>query len=100
MLPFRARENLGAMIIKGYSGFSKPPALQEPHHQIVQCYIQDTRWEGAYSSAAPANWAMYVWDVDIQIKKNNTLTASLQRGKAPPTSVLDMTLNNLMIRLQ
>ena len=28
----------------------------------------------------------------------NTPTASLQRGKAPPTSVLDMTLNNLMVR--
>ena len=27
-------------------------------------------------------------------------TASLQRGKPPPMSVLDMTLNNLMVRLQ
>ena len=26
--------------------------------------------------------------------------ASLQRGKNPPTSVLDMTLNNLMVRFQ
>ena len=30
----------------------------------------------------------------------NTLTASLQRGKHPLMSVLDMTLNNLMARLQ
>ena len=30
----------------------------------------------------------------------NTLTASLQRGKTPSTSVLDLTLNNLMVRLQ
>ena len=30
----------------------------------------------------------------------DTLTASLQRGKTPPVSVLDMTLNNLMVRLQ
>ena len=30
----------------------------------------------------------------------NTPTQSLQRGKTPPTSVLDMTLNNLMVRLQ
>ena len=30
----------------------------------------------------------------------NTLTASLQRGKTPPMSVLDMTPNNLMVRLK
>ena len=30
----------------------------------------------------------------------NTLTASLQRGKTPPTSVLDMILNSLMVRIQ
>ena len=43
MLPLRARVNLGAMAIKGYSTFSKAPALLEPHHQIVLCHIQDTR---------------------------------------------------------
>ena len=31
---------------------------------------------------------------------DNTLTASLQRGNTPPMSVLDMTLNNPMVRLQ
>ena len=30
----------------------------------------------------------------------NTLTASLKRGKTFPTNVLDMTLNNLIVRLQ
>ena len=35
-----------------------------------------------------------------QLGLQNTLTASLQRGKLPPTNVLDMTLNNLMVRLQ
>ena len=30
----------------------------------------------------------------------NTPTASLQRSKTPPTSVLDMTLNNLMVKIQ
>ena len=30
----------------------------------------------------------------------NIRTPSLQRGKTPPTSVLDMTQNNLMFRLQ
>ena len=36
--------DLGAIAIKGYSLFPKAPALLEPHHQIVQCHIQDTRW--------------------------------------------------------
>ncbi len=31
---------------------------------------------------------------------NVTPTAPLQRGKTLPTSVLDMTLNNLMVRFQ
>ena len=30
----------------------------------------------------------------------NSLTASLQRSKTPPTFILDMTLNNLKVRLQ
>ena len=30
----------------------------------------------------------------------DTSTASLQRGKTSPKSVLDITLNNLMMRLQ
>ena len=30
----------------------------------------------------------------------NTQTASLEMGNTPLTSVLDMTLNNLMVRLQ
>ena len=30
----------------------------------------------------------------------NTPTASPQRGKTPPTNVLDMTRNNLIVRLQ
>ena len=30
----------------------------------------------------------------------NTMTVSLQRSKTPPMSVLDMTLNNLMVRFQ
>ena len=35
-----------------------------------------------------------------QLELYNTLTAALQRGKTPPTSVLFMTLNNLMVRFQ
>ena len=35
MLPLRAKVELGAMAINGYSTFPKAPALLEPHHQIV-----------------------------------------------------------------
>ena len=35
LLPLRARVDLGAMAIKGYSALPKAPALLEPHHQIV-----------------------------------------------------------------
>ena len=35
VLPLRARVDLGAMAMKGYSAFPKAPALLEPHHQIV-----------------------------------------------------------------
>ena len=44
MLPLRARVDLGAMAIKGYSAFPKAQALLEPHHQIVYCQIQDIRY--------------------------------------------------------
>ena len=42
MLPLRARVNLGAM--KMYSAFPKAPALLKPHHPIILCYTQGTRW--------------------------------------------------------
>ena len=35
VLPLRARVDLGAMAMKGYSAFPKAPALLESHHQIV-----------------------------------------------------------------
>ena len=34
--------DLGAMAMKGCSAFPKAPELQEPHHQIFSCHIQDT----------------------------------------------------------
>ena len=65
---FRARVDLGAMAMKRSSAFPKALASLEPHHQIVQCHIQDTRQVGgAYPSAevlsvystAPADWAIH-----------------------------------------
>ena len=35
VLPLRARVDLGAMAIKGYSAFPKAPTSLEPLHQIV-----------------------------------------------------------------
>ena len=35
-----------------------------------------------------------------RLELQNTPTASLQRGKTPPISVLDKTLNNLIVKLQ
>ena len=40
MLPLQAREDLGAMAMKGYSASPKAPALLEPYHQIVCCHIK------------------------------------------------------------
>ena len=34
------------MAMKGYSAFPKAAASLEPHHQIVQCHIQDTHGVG------------------------------------------------------
>ena len=50
-LSFPARVDLEAMVMKVYSAFLKAPALLKPHHWIVLCYIQDTRWGGSYPSA-------------------------------------------------
>ncbi len=46
VLPFRARVDPGAMAMKGCSAFPKATASLEPHHQIIQCHIQDTCWGG------------------------------------------------------
>ena len=35
MQPLRAKVDLGAMAMKGYSAFPKALTLLEPHHQIV-----------------------------------------------------------------
>ena len=59
-----ARVDLGAMLMKGYYVFPKAPALLKPHHQIVKCHIQDTRWGRVLSlsrkavySTSLADWA-------------------------------------------
>ena len=44
MLPRRATVGLGVITMKRYFAFPKAPVLLKPHHQIVWCHIQDTRW--------------------------------------------------------
>ena len=44
VLPLRSRVGLSAMAINVYSAFPKAPVLLKPHHQIVLCHNQDTRW--------------------------------------------------------
>ena len=55
MLLLRVRLDLVAMAMKGYSAIPKAPALLEPRHQIVQCYIQNIRW-GCITSLQRSNW--------------------------------------------
>ena len=50
MLPLRTTADLGAMTLKGYSTFSKAPRL-EPHHQMVLCHKQDTRWRKLFTES-------------------------------------------------
>ena len=50
-----------------------------------------------YSSFLSA-FSLFTWPSRLGLQ--NTPSASLKRSKTPPTSVLDMTLNNLIVRLQ
>ena len=65
VLPLKVRVDLGVMEMKGYSTFTKYPALLKPHHQIVQVsysghslgeFYPSVEMQPAYSTA-PANWA-------------------------------------------
>ena len=57
------------MAMKGYSAFPKTLALMKPHHQVVFCRIQDTRWDSLttlqrccqYILPAPTNWSTGHW---------------------------------------
>ena len=63
------------MAMKEYSAFPKALVWMDPHHQIVKCYIQDTRWlshtplqrcNRCIQQLHPADWAKldrrsFVW---------------------------------------
>ena len=52
----RARVYQREMAIKDYSAFPKSLALVKPHHQIVKCPIQSTRWESNPSAEMQPTW--------------------------------------------
>ena len=57
-------------------------------NDCIMCMFLELLYRNQYSK----------WPSQLEVQ--NISTALLQRGKTPPTSVLDMTLNNLMVRLQ
>ena len=57
VLPLWIRVNQGVMAMKGYSAFYKASALLKPHHQFVECLIQDTRW-GTLTPLHIWNWCI------------------------------------------
>ena len=81
VLPLQVRVDQGAIAMKGYSTFPKAPALLQPHHEIVYCNMQDTRW-GSFTLLKRSSWCI------------------LQPQPNGQTNVLDMALHHLMIRLK
>ena len=65
------------------------------------CYISSDQYTGPQPGVLfYKQWAL-LYDLPSHLGQQNTLTASLQRGKTfSSTSVLYMTLNYLMVRLQ
>ena len=77
VLPLLAREDLGAIVMKGYSAFPRAPVLKEPDHQIVLCHIQDTKWGGGLTplqrctmyNRASADRTIFSWVVAVAFNK-------------------------------
>ena len=56
-------------------------------------------WPGVIAPDRPLSMSQIEHTQSSWLGPQNIPTASLQRGKNPPSSVLDMTLNTLMVRL-
>ena len=76
MLPLRARVDMGAMAMKGYSAYSKSLSLPLLHHHIIDSHMQDIRWWGVlplwreavgvfYSPSRLGNCANYLFYIGI-----------------------------------
>ena len=87
--------------------------LINPHYIYIYIYIySDQKKQNPYIFVE-VKWILFFWGHPVYIcfipnivhgpshlRVQNTPTASLQRGKTSPTSLLDMTWNNLMVRFQ
>ena len=62
-------------------------------HPPIYIYIYIYIWQGSFS-------LVIVLAQSAGTAQQNTPSSSLQRDKTPPTSVLDMTLNNMKVMLQ
>ena len=77
------------MKMKVYPTFPKAQGL-ESHHPI--------QFRMTHIWGVLITLQSYIQCFPSRLGLQNTLTAPLQRGKTPPTSVLDMTLDNLLVR--
>ncbi len=68
--------------MKGYSTLPKAPALLEPHHQIVQCHILDTRCEGGILPLCREAVGVF-YSPGRMVKELLFFHLSLLRGKTP-----------------
>ena len=59
--------DLGALAMKGYSAFSKAPALLEPYHQIVNVISRTLEMQSVYSIA------LSEWPIIFSINQFKTI---------------------------
>ena len=83
----------------------EPMHTRRFHHNIsslLNCVDSTVSWLSLLTSIPIVHcfWLVIQWPHwPSRLELENIPTASLQRGKTPPTSVLDMALNNLMLEL-
>ena len=86
MLPLKARVNLGAMALNGYSTFLIAHALLEPHHQIVFFHIKTfvggvwlQRCSRCILQPPPSQLSQKKWDGSVTILASTTENISTER---------------------
>ncbi len=94
MLPLRARVDLGAMAMNGYSAFPKPAALLEPHTPPVEGHLPATRWGGgSYPSAEKQS----VYSTTLEVI--STVVVPFQLLEDPMEVLLCERVNDLRLSL-
>ena len=81
-----------------------PPYCDYYHSSAPSCFSHKSLSQPSLSLSLTLSLSLPpifpYWHWPSRLELQNTQTASLQRGKTPPINVLDMTLSNLMVRLQ